>query len=199
MKWPRGQQAFNGTTSGEIREAILNARPPPARSLNPAIDLRLQAIIEKALEKDRDVRYQHASDLRTDLKQLRRDSDSGNAVAAMSESPAVVVGTSPLQHDTSDSQFIAIMEKRHRKSFLALMAGAFVIVAALLYALYQVLSMRPLCPQCPPPWKYALDDQRGYPRASGDHPRREICGLRSRYLGSPPDPNHLVEATGYGQ
>ena len=65
-----GQQAFTGTTSGEIREAILTHQPKPPQRLNPAIELRLQAIIEKALEKDRDVRYQHASEIRADLKRL---------------------------------------------------------------------------------------------------------------------------------
>jgi hypothetical protein len=76
-----GQRAFAGTTSGEIRDAILKREATPARSLNPDIDIRLQTIIEKALEKNREVRYQHASDVRADLKRLRRDADSGRAVA----------------------------------------------------------------------------------------------------------------------
>jgi len=65
-----GQQAFSGETSGEIREAILTRQPTPPQHLNPAINCRLQAIIEKALEKDRYVRYQHASEVRADLKRL---------------------------------------------------------------------------------------------------------------------------------
>ena len=65
-----GQQAFTGATSGEIREAILTRQATPPQRLNPAINPRLQAIIEKALEKDRDVRYQHASEIRADLKRL---------------------------------------------------------------------------------------------------------------------------------
>src|ERR1017187_2094286 len=121
-----GQRAFNGTTSGEIRDAILKREATPARSLNPAIDLRLQSIIERALQKDRDLRYQDASDLRADLKQLRRDSDSGMAVAP-GFSPAS--GQAALKGgptgDISNSQIIVRLEKRHRKSFFALMAGAF--------------------------------------------------------------------------
>ncbi|HMD87228.1 MAG TPA: protein kinase, partial [Terriglobia bacterium] len=70
-----GQQAFTGTTSGEIREAILTRQATPPQRLNPAINPRLQGIIEKALEKDRDVRYQHASDIRADLKRLKRDTE----------------------------------------------------------------------------------------------------------------------------
>ena len=65
-----GQQAFSGDTSEEIREAILTHQPAPPQRLNPAIEPRLHAIIEKALEKDRDVRYQHASEIRADLKRL---------------------------------------------------------------------------------------------------------------------------------
>jgi len=71
-----GQQAFTGETSGQIWEAILTRQATPPQHLNPAIDPRLLAIIEKALEKDRDLRYQHASDICTDLKRLKRDTHS---------------------------------------------------------------------------------------------------------------------------
>ena len=72
-----GQQAFSGTTSGKIREAILALEVIPAQLLNPAIPPGLQAVITKALEKDRDLRYQHASEVQADLKRLRRDTESG--------------------------------------------------------------------------------------------------------------------------
>ena len=65
-----GQQALSGETSGEIREAILTRQPTSPQRLNPAINRRLQAIIEKALQKDRDVRYQRAAEVRADLKRL---------------------------------------------------------------------------------------------------------------------------------
>ena len=80
-----GQQAFTGTTSGELREAILTREVTPPQQLNPGIDPRLQAIIEKALEKDRDVRYQSAIEMRADLKRLKRDSSSAHVVAAVSD------------------------------------------------------------------------------------------------------------------
>ncbi len=92
-----GQQAFSGANSGEIREAILTRPPTPPQRLNPAINTRLQAIIEKALEKDRDVRYQHASDIRADLKRLKRDTESDRAVVAAISDRRTVVGTPPLQ------------------------------------------------------------------------------------------------------
>ena len=92
-----GQQAFRGTTSGEIREAILARQPTPPQRLNSAIDPRLQAIIEKTLEKDRELRYRHASEIRGDLTRLRRDTDSGRAVVAAISDRRAAVGTSPLQ------------------------------------------------------------------------------------------------------
>jgi eukaryotic-like serine/threonine-protein kinase len=72
-----GQHAFSGRTSGLIFEAILNREPPAPRRNNPQVPLELEQIISKALEKDRDVRYQHAIDIRADLKRLKRDSESG--------------------------------------------------------------------------------------------------------------------------
>jgi serine/threonine protein kinase/Flp pilus assembly protein TadD len=67
---------FRGETSGVIFEAILNRAPAPATRLNPDLPSKLNDIINKALEKDRNLRYQHAADLRTDLQRLKRDFES---------------------------------------------------------------------------------------------------------------------------
>ncbi len=72
-----GSVPFRGETSGVITEAILNRAPVAPVRLNPLLPAKLEDIINKALEKDRDLRYQSASDIRTDLKRLRRDTDSG--------------------------------------------------------------------------------------------------------------------------
>jgi serine/threonine protein kinase/tetratricopeptide (TPR) repeat protein len=68
-----GKLAFDGESSGEICGAILHQKPRPATQLNPHLPPQVEAIIDKALEKDRDLRYQHAADIRADLQRLRRD------------------------------------------------------------------------------------------------------------------------------
>jgi serine/threonine protein kinase len=72
-----GALPFRGESPGAIFNAILERQPVPAVRLNPEAPGELERIINKALEKDRDLRYQHASDMRTDLKRLERDTDSG--------------------------------------------------------------------------------------------------------------------------
>jgi serine/threonine protein kinase/Tfp pilus assembly protein PilF len=83
-----GRQAFSGNTSGVIFHSILEKNPASASRLNPDLAPRLEEIIGKALEKDREVRYQHASDIRADLKRLKRDTTSGTTVVGVSPKPA---------------------------------------------------------------------------------------------------------------
>ncbi len=82
-----GRPAFPGSTSGVIAEAILNRAPAPAAGLNPDFPPKLEEIITKALEKDRHLRYQHASEMRADLMRLKRDSESGRVVEAQHAAP----------------------------------------------------------------------------------------------------------------
>ena len=80
-----GTLPFRGRTSGIIFEAILNRTPTSTVKLNPDIPSGLEQIINKALEKDRNLRYQHAADVRTDLQRLKRDSESGRTAVAVAE------------------------------------------------------------------------------------------------------------------
>jgi len=81
-----GRQPFTGNTSAMIFTAILTQAPTPPVRLNHEVSPKLEEIINKALEKDRDLRYQSASEIRTDLKRLKRDTESGRSAGA---SPAV--------------------------------------------------------------------------------------------------------------
>ena len=89
-----GKLPFQGPSSGVIIEAILNRDPVAPVQVNPVVPSSLQEVIRRALEKDRDRRYQHAADMRAELKQLRWDLESGSRVAE--------AGSGPVRTPTSD-------------------------------------------------------------------------------------------------
>ncbi len=84
-----GTMAFSGSSSGVIFEAILNRMPPPASTLNPAIPQKLDELITKSLEKECDLRYQTAAELRGDLKRIKRDLDTSRARASSTSIPII--------------------------------------------------------------------------------------------------------------
>jgi serine/threonine protein kinase/tetratricopeptide (TPR) repeat protein len=91
-----GQLPFPGDSTATIYEAILNRMPTAPVRINPNLPVRLEEIINRALEKDREFRYQSARDLRADLQRLKRDTDSGRSAAANSGAAAIVQGSSGL-------------------------------------------------------------------------------------------------------
>jgi serine/threonine protein kinase len=84
-----GALPFHGESSAVICEAIMNRAPVAVVRLNHDVPPKLEDIINKALEKDRNLRYQHAADMRTDLQRLKRDTETGRAIAASSGTVAV--------------------------------------------------------------------------------------------------------------
>jgi len=118
-----GKCAFGEGTTGLIFDAILNRAPAPPGDRNPDLPVRMEEIIGKALEKDRDMRYQSAAEIRADLTRLRRDSDSGRALA-----------TSGARAARAASPVAATLAKRVRPRFVlrAALAGTGLILGALL-------------------------------------------------------------------
>jgi len=98
-----GRQAFGGGTGGAIIEAVLTQSPVPARSINPDIPAKLEEIINKALHKDRDQRYQHAAEICTELYRLERGTDSSWRVATEDGGSGPISSTSDL-HSTGEQR-----------------------------------------------------------------------------------------------
>ena len=140
-----GKMPFEGESSGEIISAILRDEPIAPTLLNPQISPGLEAVIGKALEKDRDLRYQHASEMRADLQRLRRDTESGR-FSRVSTS-ATESASSRASWSTSSSGAVASVTaaqpsgerpgvtSRKRLGMIVL-AGALLIAAAVAGGLY---------------------------------------------------------------
>src|ERR1700733_4239553 len=111
-----GRLPFIGESAGGVFDAILHKQPTEVVRLNAGVPAELERIIGKAMEKDRDLRYRTAQDLRTDLKRLRRDSSSGKGAPVDSGSRASASGTS--QAASESSRFAAAAAKPPRKTWL---------------------------------------------------------------------------------
>ena len=141
-----GRLAFPGNTSAVIFNAILSKEPAPPTRLNPELPLELERIIHKALEKDRDLRYHNAADLRTDLKRLKREVDSGKraATAAHDEmetaSVPLVAGTIPAATDSGSparTASMAALSWWRSRAVLGIAAALVVALVALMGWLYR--------------------------------------------------------------
>jgi eukaryotic-like serine/threonine-protein kinase len=144
-----GRLPFSGNTSAVVFHAILELDPVPALQLNSTLPPKLEEIIGKALEKDRDLRYQSAADLRGDLRRLKRDTESGRKPAQgvsvigsavpSTASRAVPAGASSAQHTSSSSAVLAAA--RRNKLSTGLTAGIVaVLVAAAAYGIYAFVT-----------------------------------------------------------
>lgn len=129
-----GRQAFAGNTTGVIFDAILNRTPSAVTRLDFQLPLKLEEIIDKALEKNRDLRYQSASDLKTDLRRLKRDLESGRTVAGQSDA------TAPSPTNSAAVSREATPPKRQRW-VVALAGTVFFVAAVFLYLLTRPLPI----------------------------------------------------------
>ncbi len=118
-----GALPFRGESSGVIFKAILDTAPTPAVRLNPDVPAELEGIINKALEKDRNLRYQHASEMHADLQRLKRDTESGKSAAVIKSAP---------------------VSRKRRLQWVA--ASAVGVIAAIVVAVFLWQSRHPAAP-----------------------------------------------------
>src|SRR5882724_9664988 len=143
-----GQNPFPGSTSAVIFDKILHSSPISPVTLNPSLPAELERILNKALEKDRDVRYQVAAELRADLKRLQRETDSGRTPAAMSSSPrtANAVASAPgapvAQGSAVKSSGSVIVAAAKENKLGTTLVGLLlvILVAAAGYGIYSLLQ-----------------------------------------------------------
>jgi serine/threonine protein kinase len=138
-----GKQAFPGSTSAVVFDNILRNAPVATVVLNPEVPPEFDRILNKALEKDREMRYQVAAELRADLKRLQREIDSGSRPASSQKSAASVsVVSEPLSKPKvtpSGSSVIVEAARKHKFSTGLSLLGILIVIAAAAYGIYSIV------------------------------------------------------------
>ena len=146
-----GKLPFTGATSAVVFHAILELDPTPVLQLNPALPAKLQEIIEKLFEKDRDLRYQSAADLRGDLKRLKRDVESGRrpsgppVQSATEEVPSSRISDRNVPAQRTGSSSVVVAARQNKLGTGLIVGLALIVLAAASYGVYSfVTHQRPL-------------------------------------------------------
>ncbi|MGA8674580.1 MAG: protein kinase [Candidatus Acidiferrales bacterium] len=149
-----GALAYSGTTSAAIFDGILHKAPIPPTRLNPGIAPKLEEIIHRALEKDRGLRYQHASDVRAELQRLKRDSNSGASRPSSGSLEAGAGGgsqarargslgaSSATSTEGSSSSAVVDVAKQHKGKLVAGVMIVLALVAAAGYGVYSLVNRK---------------------------------------------------------
>jgi eukaryotic-like serine/threonine-protein kinase len=149
-----GALPYSGNTSAAIFDGILHKVPIPPTRRNPGLNPKLEEIIYRALEKDRDLRYQHASDVRAELQRLKRDTDSGTVrpidTSSERDSP---VGSSGFSAEApasaaraSSGSVVVEVAKQNKGKLVAGVVIALTLIAAASYGVYSLLSRKGAVP-----------------------------------------------------
>jgi eukaryotic-like serine/threonine-protein kinase len=132
-----GTLPFRGESSGVIFKAILDATPTPTMRLNPGLPPKLEDIVNRALEKDRELRYQSAKEMRSELLRLKRDTDSSHQLSpASAEGSTSVSAVVQPAHTTSSSAMT--VAKQHKWGVTVGLITVFVVVAAASFGVYSL-------------------------------------------------------------
>ena len=133
-----GTMPFRGESSGVIFKSILDGTPTSPVRLNPDVPAELERIINKCLEKDRNLRYQHASDIRADLQRLKRDTESSRQSVGAATGLAAEAESAAQPSQTGSSAVIAAA-KQHKSGAAVLVLGVLALLGAASFGIYSLL------------------------------------------------------------
>jgi eukaryotic-like serine/threonine-protein kinase len=188
-----GKLAFPGNSTGLIFEAILNRTPPPVSTVNPSIPPRLEEVISKSLEKDRDLRYQTAAELRGDLKRLKRDLETSRVRSSSTTIPAATnppSGSSSLIAPPSSSSIApvsspVIAPSAPARSRVLPAAAIASLIALLIGVAIGMLFFRKTAEQSTLPIYHPLTFRRGMVRAARFAPDGKTMVYSAAWEGKP--------------